>query len=123
MSTSAPWNLKPVAFGSPFSGGVPETKPNIVFIFADDQCFDTIAALGNKEIKTPNLDRLARQGTSFINAYNMGAQVASEKLLQKAIDNAKLKKFDTEGNEVPIDYGEHIPTMKDIEDAIKLLYG
>lgn len=47
--------------------------PNIVFIFADDQCFDTIHALGNDEIETPNLDRLARRGTTFTHAYNMGS--------------------------------------------------
>tara|TARA_R110002073_G_scaffold108132_7_gene242948 strand:- start:1068 stop:2483 length:1416 start_codon:yes stop_codon:yes gene_type:complete len=48
-------------------------KPNIVFIFADDMCFDTIAGLGNSEIQTPNLDALARRGTTFTHAYNMGS--------------------------------------------------
>ena len=48
-------------------------KPNIIFIFADDQSYNTIHAHGNKEIQTPNLDRLAEQGTSFIHAYNMGS--------------------------------------------------
>ncbi|MCA9136032.1 MAG: sulfatase-like hydrolase/transferase [Planctomycetales bacterium] len=47
--------------------------PNIVFIFADDQCFDTIAALGNDEVETPNLDRIARRATTFTHAYNMGS--------------------------------------------------
>jgi arylsulfatase A-like enzyme len=47
-------------------------KPNIVFIFTDDQRFDTIAALGNPVIKTPNLDRLVRSGVSFRNHYIMG---------------------------------------------------
>ena len=47
-------------------------KPNILFIFADDQCHQTIGALGNDEIKTPNLDRLATSGVSFRNTYNMG---------------------------------------------------
>ncbi len=50
-----------------------DKRPNIVFIFADDQCFDTINALGNKEIQTPNLDQLARRGTTFTQAYNMGS--------------------------------------------------
>ncbi len=48
-------------------------KPNIVFIFADDQCFDTIAALGNEEIETPHLDALAKRGTTFTHSYNMGS--------------------------------------------------
>ena len=48
-------------------------KPNIVFIFTDDQTYSAVHALGNSEIHTPNIDRLVRMGTSFTNAYNMGA--------------------------------------------------
>lgn len=50
-----------------------DSKPNILFIFSDDQCFQTIAAHGFDEVQTPNLDRLARRGTSFSHAYNMGS--------------------------------------------------
>ncbi|MEZ6137615.1 MAG: sulfatase-like hydrolase/transferase [Pirellulaceae bacterium] len=50
-----------------------DERPNILLLFTDDQCFDTIAALGrNREVMTPNLDRLARRGVAFTNAYNMG---------------------------------------------------
>lgn len=48
-------------------------KPNIVFIFADDQRFDTINCLGNHHIKTPHLDQLCREGEAFTNAHIMGA--------------------------------------------------
>lgn len=48
-------------------------KPNILFIFADDQAYNTIHALGNNEIITPALDRLTEEGLTFTNAYNMGA--------------------------------------------------
>jgi choline-sulfatase len=47
-------------------------QPNLLFVFADDQAFDTIAAMGNDEIETPNLDRLARRGVTFSRAYNQG---------------------------------------------------
>ncbi|MFN9853263.1 MAG: sulfatase-like hydrolase/transferase, partial [Planctomycetota bacterium] len=40
-------------------------RPNILLILTDDQRADTIAALGNPVIKTPNLDRLAKRGLSF----------------------------------------------------------
>jgi len=46
------------------------TQPNILFIMTDQQRFDTIAALGNEQIYTPNLDRLARRGVTFTNAYS-----------------------------------------------------
>jgi len=49
-----------------------KSKPNILFLFTDDQRADTIAALGNPVIKTPNLDSLARTGFSFRNAYCLG---------------------------------------------------
>lgn len=48
-------------------------KPNILFLFADDQCYETIAALGHPVVETPNLDRLVKRGTTFTHAYNMGS--------------------------------------------------
>lgn len=45
-------------------------KPNVLFIMTDQQRFDTIAALGNNNIYTPNLDRLVKRGISFTNAYS-----------------------------------------------------
>jgi arylsulfatase A-like enzyme len=47
-------------------------KPNILFFFTDDQRFNTIRALGNPQIHTPNMDRLVAQGTAFARAHIMG---------------------------------------------------
>ncbi len=47
-------------------------RPNVLFILTDDQRQDTIAALGNPHIQTPNLDGLVRSGVTFRNAYCMG---------------------------------------------------
>ena len=44
-------------------------RPDILFIMTDQQRFDTIAAIGNSHIYTPNMDRLVRRGISFSNAY------------------------------------------------------
>ena len=44
-------------------------KKNVLLFFADQQRWDTIAAAGNPYIKTPNLDRLVREGTLFSSAY------------------------------------------------------
>lgn len=46
------------------------SSPNILFILTDQQRADTIAALGNPIIKTPVLDRLVREGTTFDRAYS-----------------------------------------------------
>lgn len=48
-------------------------KPNILFLLADDQCYETIRALGHTDIDTPNLDRLVARGATFTHAYNMGS--------------------------------------------------
>ncbi|TLX74354.1 DUF4976 domain-containing protein [Labilibacter sediminis] len=47
-------------------------KPNIIFLFADDQNFNTIHAAGNTEIFTPNLDKMVQDGTYFSHNFNMG---------------------------------------------------
>ncbi|MEC9241947.1 MAG: sulfatase-like hydrolase/transferase, partial [Gemmatimonadota bacterium] len=51
---------------------VTDSRPNILFILADDQRYDTIGALGNSEVSTPNLDALVRSGTAFTSAHIMG---------------------------------------------------
>ncbi len=48
-------------------------RPNIIFLFADDQRADTIGAHGNPHIQTPNLDRLAAEGFSFRRNYCAGS--------------------------------------------------
>ena len=54
-----------------------ETKANILFLFADDQRADTIGALGNPAIKTPNLDSLVHRGFAFGNAYCLGGNIGA----------------------------------------------
>jgi arylsulfatase A-like enzyme len=44
--------------------------PNVLFVLTDDQRPDTIHALGNSIIETPNLDRLVRDGTVFTRAVS-----------------------------------------------------
>ncbi len=48
------------------------SKPNIVFLFTDDQSYKALQALGNPEIHTPAMDRLVNSGVNFTHAYNMG---------------------------------------------------
>ena len=53
-----------------------EQKPNLLFIMTDQQRFDALSIAGNTVIKTPNLDRLAKQGVWFKNAYTQCAVCA-----------------------------------------------
>lgn len=45
------------------------SRPNILWICTDSQRADTIGALGNPHIRTPNLDRLSAEGVAFTRAY------------------------------------------------------
>lgn len=47
-----------------------EAKPNILILFTDMQRADTIHALGNPVIRTPQLDRLVREGAAYTNCYS-----------------------------------------------------
>ena len=44
-------------------------RPNIVLIVVDDLRFDDIGATGHPFVRTPNIDRLAREGARFLNAF------------------------------------------------------
>ena len=45
------------------------SKPNIIFIFADQHRHDALGCAGNEVIQTPNLDRLAGEGVRFANTW------------------------------------------------------
>jgi arylsulfatase A len=45
------------------------TKPNIVFILADDLGYGDLGCYGQQKIRTPNLDRLAAEGMKFTAHY------------------------------------------------------
>ena len=46
-----------------------ESRPNILFIMADDLRHDALGANGNPVLSTPNIDRVAARGTSFTQAF------------------------------------------------------
>lgn len=48
----------------------PGSRPNILFILADDMGWGDLSCYGRPDYKTPNLDRLAGQGMRFTNAYS-----------------------------------------------------
>ena len=44
-------------------------RPNLLFLISDDHRYDVMGAAGNRLARTPNLDRLAREGTRFSHHY------------------------------------------------------
>jgi len=45
------------------------SRPNIIFLLSDDQRWDSPGCLGNKTVKTPEIDRLAQEGIRFTNSF------------------------------------------------------
>jgi len=50
----------------------PPTKPNIVFVLADDLGYTDVSCFGSKFYETPNIDRMAAQGLRFTSGYTCG---------------------------------------------------
>lgn len=48
------------------------TRPNIVFLFADDLGWGDLACYGHPYAQTPHIDKLAREGTRFLQCYATG---------------------------------------------------
>jgi len=46
-----------------------ERRPNVVFILTDDQRWDAMSCAGHPFLKTPNMDRIAREGVRFANMF------------------------------------------------------
>ena len=53
----------------PASSPGQQTRPNILFILSDDHRWDALSQLGHPVVNTPSLDRLAREGVLFDNAF------------------------------------------------------
>ncbi|MBO9673121.1 MAG: arylsulfatase [Sphingobacteriaceae bacterium] len=75
------WKLLIMAFLLTCSGVIfaqrrPGQKPNIVFILADDLGYGDVGVYGQQKILTPNIDKLAKEGTQFTDFY-AGAPVCS----------------------------------------------
>src|SRR5215510_13387220 len=47
----------------------PAKRPNIIFIMSDDHAAHAISAYGSRLIKTPNIDRLAKEGMRLANCF------------------------------------------------------
>ncbi|HQQ91900.1 MAG TPA: sulfatase [Kiritimatiellia bacterium] len=51
------------------AGGAEARRPNVLFILTDDQRWDALSLAGNRHLKTPNIDRIGREGVYFRNAF------------------------------------------------------
>ncbi len=71
MKTPLPW-LTPLLLAVTALPGA-DTKPNLIFLFADDQSTYSVGCYGNKDVVTPHMDKLAADGLVFDKHYNTTA--------------------------------------------------
>ncbi|HET9487907.1 MAG TPA: sulfatase [Chryseosolibacter sp.] len=64
------------ACGKRLTGNERPDQPNVIVIFTDDQGYRDLSCYGSKDIETPNIDKLAREGVRFTNFY-VGQPVCS----------------------------------------------
>lgn len=58
-----------VGYAAPSPVAAPATKPNIIFILSDDLGYGDVGCYGAKRVRTPHIDRLAREGVRFTDAH------------------------------------------------------
>jgi len=88
-------------------------KTNVLFIMTDQQRWDALRCAGNLEIKTPNIDRLAKGGVQFTNAYSscpVCVPARSSILTGRTIFNTKV----LGNNDVDSDSIPNVPTFDQI---------
>ena len=67
--TAAPALIGGLLAAGPAAAAPPAPPPNIIFIMADDHAEQAIGAYGSRLVETPNIDRIAREGIRFDNAF------------------------------------------------------
>ncbi len=80
-----------------------QNKKNVLFVLTDDQRFNTISALGNPDVITPNIDELVRRGTSFTQAHIPCGTSGAVCMPSRAMLNTGRTLFHIEGE------GQNIP--------------
>jgi N-acetylglucosamine-6-sulfatase len=54
----------------PPASPAPTRKPNVLFVLLDDLRWDTVGYAGHPYVRTPNIDRIAKEGVNFKNAFS-----------------------------------------------------
>ena len=73
--------------------GDPPSRPNFLFLIADDLTYRAIHSLNNAEVQTPNLDRLASRGCTFTHAFHQGSWSGAVCVASRTMLNTGLTTF------------------------------
>ena len=91
------WRLAVIVFVGLLAGTMVDTsaaradaasKPNIVFILADDLGYADVGCYGQRDYPTPNVDRLALEGLRFTQGYSNSANCSSGSAMDSRRESA-----------------------------------
>jgi len=95
-----------LSMGTLLGQAYPKTNPhakNILILYSDDQTFRTIRSLGNREIRTPNLDWLVKNGLTFQQAHVMGGHQGAVCIPSRAmlLTGRYVNRLPNDGSTIP----------------------
>lgn len=81
----------------------PHPVKNVLIIYSDDHSYHALGAMGNKEVKTPHLDQLAREGLLFRQAHVMGGHQGAVCIPSRAmlLTGRYVNRLPGDGNVIP----------------------
>src|SRR6476469_4595565 len=80
VQTTAASSLALGGMGLVHPGWAQSTKPNIVFIMADDLGYADVSCYGQRDYTTPNIDRMAIEGLRFTQAYSSSPDCSASRV-------------------------------------------
>ena len=94
-----------IAITCPASGAGDKHRPNILFVLADDWGYGDASVYGKEWIRTPAIDRVAREGLRFDNAYTPNAKCApSRASILTGRNPWQLKEAGNHGGTFPLEF-------------------
>lgn len=78
-------------------------KRNVLLIYSDDHSYHALGAMGNRQVLTPNLDRLARNGMLFTQAHVMGGHQSAVCIPSRAmlLTGRYVNRLPMDGSTIP----------------------
>ncbi len=94
------------------------SKPNIIFIYADDLGSGLLSVNGQKIIETPNIDKLSEQGISFKNSYGCAYCLPARASLLTGLHDSHSNGWNYVPGRIWIDYREGKYSFKQVVDSV-----
>ena len=101
----------------PTKGGEIRDQKNYIIVFTDDQGYQDLGCFGSPDIKTPNIDRMAREGMKFTDFYAQPLCGPSRAALLTACYPMRVAEYGNQKRKFPYVHGDEILMPKLLQQA------